>query len=149
MEKVENQAVKKYLINKTSKVLDTCELFTKIFGENFARNNLEKNLNTVYTNGEEERYEAYCDFENFNITIGAGRERIVKPRDIEKDEELMYEMLHEGEHIALAKSHEECEKMGIKAESRNMHFIKQWEKHRGRSRRRTSSLDIKKSRDFA
>lgn len=130
MEKIANQAVKEYLIEDTSKVLDGCELFTKVFGKDFARNSLKK-LNTVYTNGENEEYEGYSDFVNYDITIGSGREKIITPEDIKKDKELREEELHEGAHIVLAKSHEECEKRGIKAENRNVHYIKEWKKNRG------------------
>lgn len=117
MGRQENQAVKKYLIESTSKVLDGCPVFTKVFGENFAKNSLEKNLGHVYTNEEKVEYDAYCNYEDKSITICSGGEKSLSPEDIENDKRLKYEIDHEGAHIALAKSQEECEKNGIKAET--------------------------------
>lgn len=112
MEKNENSEVKKYLINTTSQILDNCELFTRVFGKNFAKESLERNLNAVYTNGEKEVYDYYYDWENNTISMHGD----LSPEDFEKDEILKYKALHEGCHAVLRKSDEECKGNGTKAE---------------------------------
>lgn len=117
MKKVENQAVKEYLIDMTSNILDGCELFTRVLGKNFARNSLENNLNSVYTNMNKGNFEAYSNYENNYIIICSDKGEFLTPEDIEKDKRLKQKAAHEGAHMALKKSQEECEANGTKAET--------------------------------
>ncbi len=117
MKKAENQEVKEYLIYTTSNILDGCEVFTRVFGENFARNSLEKNLNSVYTNVNKGNFEAYSNYENNYIIICSDKGEFLAPKDIEKDKRLKQKTVHEGAHMALKKSQEECEANGTKAET--------------------------------
>ena len=46
---MENQEIRQYLINFAEKTLNKCEAFTKVYGKDFVRKRLEKNLEKVYT----------------------------------------------------------------------------------------------------
>lgn len=75
---MENEEIKQYLINFVEKTLNECELFKKVYGEDFVRKKLETNLENVYINISNcNSNTALYDMENSSITIFSN-----KPLDI-------------------------------------------------------------------
>ena len=48
--KIENEEIKEYLIDVAVSRLQSCDVFTRTYGEEFASNKLKSNLCKVYTN---------------------------------------------------------------------------------------------------
>ena len=69
MKKIENPEVRDYLIKFVINQTQKCELFTKVFGKDFARKKLAINLQTVYTNEFSRTLEGYHPFYEPSITI--------------------------------------------------------------------------------
>lgn len=117
MSKVENKAVKEYLIKFVLNDLDNCPLFKRVFGKNFARENLELNLERVYTNEFSLIRSGYMDEEDLSITICTNKENdtILSIDDIEKRPNLKATIMHEALHAILSKSKMFCRRNKIKA----------------------------------
>lgn len=50
MEKIENKEVEQYIKKDIASILESCEIFTKVYGKGFAKKRLNQNLKKVYTN---------------------------------------------------------------------------------------------------
>lgn len=107
-----NQEIKQYLINFVEKTLNECELFKKVYGEDFVRKKLETNLEKVYINISNCNSDtALYDMENSSITIFSNKPLDIF--DIENNKKLKHLILHESIHAIFRRTREECEKFGI------------------------------------
>ena len=107
-----NQEIKQYLINFVEKTLNECELFKKVYGEDFVRKKLETNLEKVYINISNCNSDtALYDMENSSITIFSNKPLDIF--DIENNKKLKHLMLHEAIHAIFRRTREECEKIDI------------------------------------
>lgn len=109
---MENEEIKQYLINFVEKTLNECELFKKVYGEDFVRKKLETNLENVYINISNcNSNTALYDMENSSITIFSNKPLDIF--DIENNKKLKHLMLHEAIHAIFRRTREECEKIDI------------------------------------
>lgn len=109
---MKNEEIKQYLINFVEKTLNECELFKKVYGEDFVRKKLETNLEKVYINISNcNTNTALYDMENSNITIFSNKPLDIF--DIENNKKLKHLILHESIHAIFRRTREECEKFGI------------------------------------
>ena len=63
MSKLENYELRKYAIDYIVSQLENCELFTKVFGEEFARRNAVNNISTVNIVKDDNSILGYYDLE--------------------------------------------------------------------------------------
>ena len=84
MEKVENSAVKEYMINYAISTLEGCKLFTDAYGKGYVKRHLDINLGKVFTNEFRQGEKAYYNTENLSITMCTDKreETILTPSDI-------------------------------------------------------------------
>ena len=115
MEKVENSAVKEYMINYAISTLEGCKLFTDAYGKGYVKRHLDINLGKVFTNEFRQGEKAYYNTENLSITMCTDKreETILTPSDIEKDSILKGNVLHELVHAIFNKTKQECKKYEI------------------------------------
>ena len=98
---MENQEIRQYLINFAEKTLNKCEAFTKVYGKDFVRKRLEKNLEKVYTDiSSSNPNTALYDMENSCITIFSENnlDKLLTVADIENNKKLKHLILHESIH---------------------------------------------------
>lgn len=108
MEKRENPEVREFIVNYSADKLDSCPLFTKVFGEGFARRTLLQNVRTVYTNAKSKDSSGSYIGDVINIFKGEEDGPLLSVSDIENDEDLLEVSEHECIHAVLRKSDEEC-----------------------------------------
>ena len=106
MEKIENQEVKEYLMDVAISYLEICELFTEVYGKDFARKQLEANLTKVYTNEFSNRERGYADIYDRSITICSNIEKsnLLTPEEIKNDIAKKKTCVHEALHIIFVKN---------------------------------------------
>lgn len=104
MRKTLNNAIKEYTINFVTSKLENCQLFTRVFGKDFARESLYSNLKNVYTNQIDDEFLGYYAYEFKNITICAanGDGGLLTTEAVKKSPKLQSTVLHEGIHAVLA-----------------------------------------------
>ena len=98
---MENQETRQYLINFVERTLNGCEAFSKVYGKDFVRKRLEKNLEKVYTDiSSSNSNTALYDMDNSCITIFSGNNSIksLTVADIENNKKLKHLILHESIH---------------------------------------------------
>lgn len=113
---MENQEIRQYLINFAEKTLNKCEAFTKVYGKDFVRKRLEKNLEKVYTDiSSSNPNTALYDMENSCITIFSENnlDKLLTVADIENNKKLKHLILHESIHAIFRRTKEECQEFGI------------------------------------
>lgn len=113
---MENQEIRQYLINFAEKTLNKCEAFTKVYGKDFVRKRLEKNLEKVYTDiSSSNPNTALYDMENSCITIFSENnlDKLLTVDDIENNKKLKHLILHESIHAIFRRTKEECQEFGI------------------------------------
>lgn len=116
MKKTENPEVKDYLIRFMINKTQQCELFTKVFGKDFARKKLATNLQTVYTNEYSRMRGGYHPHNEPSITLCTldKNETRVSVDSIKTDKQKLTTMIHEAIHAILTKTAEECKKLNIR-----------------------------------
>ena len=113
---MENQEIRQYLINFAEKTINKCEAFTKVYGKDFVRKRLEKNLEKVYTDiSSSNPNTALYDMENSCITIFSENnlDKLLTVADIENNKKLKHLILHESIHAIFRRTKEECQEFGI------------------------------------
>lgn len=113
---MENQEIRQYLINFVERTLNRCEAFSKVYGKDFVRKRLEKNLEKVYTDiSSSNSNTALYDMDNSCITIFSGNNsaKSLAVADIENNKKLKHLILHESIHAIFRRTKEECQKFGI------------------------------------
>lgn len=113
---MENQETRQYLINFVERTLNGCEAFSKVYGKDFVRKRLEKNLEKVYTDiSSSNSNKALYDMDNSCITIFSGNNSIksLTVADIENNKKLKHLILHESIHAIFRRTKEECQEFGI------------------------------------
>lgn len=113
---MENQEIRQYLINFVERTLNRCEAFSKVYGKDFVRKRLEKNLEKVYTDiSSSNSNTALYDMDNSCITIFSGNNsaKSLTVADIENNKKLKHLILHESIHAIFRRTKEECQKFGI------------------------------------
>lgn len=109
---MEIEEIKQYLINFVEKTLNECEVFARVYGEDFVRKRLEMNLEKVYINISNcDSNTALYDMENSSITIFSNKPLDIF--DVENNKKLKHLILHEAIHAIFKRTREECEKFGI------------------------------------
>ena len=122
---MENQEIKQYLINFVEKTLNGCEAFLKVYGKDFVRKRLEKNLEKVYTDiSSSNSNTALYDMENSCITIFSGNnsDKSLTVADIENNKKLKHLILHESIHAIFRRTKEECQEFGIEDGTGTLEF---------------------------
>lgn len=116
MKKIENPEVRDYLIKFMINQTQQCELFTKVFGKDFARKKLATNLQTVYTNEYSRMRGGYHPHNEPSITLCTlnKNETRVSVDSIETDKQKLTTMIHEAIHAMLTKTREECKKNNLR-----------------------------------
>ena len=116
MSKIENEEVREYLINDASSILNNCEEFIEVYGEDFAQLSLQKNLKKVYTDDVmTNNVIAFFSLDEDSITTyykGSNGTKL-KPNDIRNNSQRRFIMSHEAIHAIFKKSPDECKKLGI------------------------------------
>lgn len=122
--KMENEEVKQYLINFVEKTLNECKVFTKVYGKEFVRERLEKNLNKVIIKYSEIVNKNLYDMNNSNITIFLNTDsaKNLTISDIENNKKLKHNILHEAVHVIFRRTKEECEAIGIESGTGTLEF---------------------------
>lgn len=113
---MENQEIRQYLINFVERTLNGCETFSKVYGKDFVRKRLEKNLEKVYTDiSSSNSNTALYDMDNSCITIFSGNNSVksLTVADIENNKKLKHLILHESIHAIFRRTKEECQEFGI------------------------------------
>ena len=113
---MENQEIRQYLINFVEKTLNGCETFSKVYGKDFVRKRLEKNLEKVYTDiSSSNSNTALYDMDNSCITIFSVNNSVksLTVADIENNKKLKHLILHESIHAIFRRTKEECQEFGI------------------------------------
>ena len=122
---MENQEIKQYLINFVEKTLNGCEAFLKVYGKDFVRKRLEKNLEKVYTDiSSSNPNTALYDMENSCITIFSENnlDKLLTVADIENNKKLKHLILHESIHAIFRRTKEECQEFGIEDGTGTLEF---------------------------
>lgn len=124
---MENEELRQYLIDFVEKTLNECEAFTRVYGKDFVRKRLEKNLQKVYTDISSSNLNTgLYDMENSSITIFSSNEstRPLKIADIENNKKLKHMILHESIHAIFRRTKEECQAYGIEDGTGVLEFYK-------------------------
>lgn len=114
---MENEEIKQYLIQFVENTLNKCEAFSKIYGKEFVKKQLDANLDKVisdiYVKGNcrgmyNPKVKAIILFSEKEdsppLTIS----------DIENDETLKHNILHEAIHAIFRKNEEQCKELGLR-----------------------------------
>lgn len=112
---MENEKIKQYLIEFVEKTLNQSDLFSRIYGKDFARQRLENNLKQVCTGVYSETASGWYDFFEKSITLCSDNKK-AKPvtiGQIKRNREKKQLILHESVHAIFARTEEECEEHGI------------------------------------
>lgn len=113
---MENQEIRQYLMNFVERTLNGCEAFSKVYGKDFVRKRLEKNLEKVYTDiSSSNSNTALYDMDNSCITIFSVNNSVksLTVADIENNKKLKHLILHESIHAIFRRTKEECQEFGI------------------------------------
>lgn len=113
---MENEEIRQYLIDFVEKVLNECEAFTNVYGKEFVRKRLEKNLKKVHMNTSSDDFNTgLYNMENHSITIFASNnsEKSLTITDIENNKKLKHMILHESLHAIFRRTLEECQEFNI------------------------------------
>ena len=111
----ENEEIKKYVMTFVPNILDNYPLFTRTFGENFAKKRLQTNLKRVYTNGLNlEGIQGDFQKEEINLYDTIEREGLFSVQEVEQNSDYKFTLLHEAIHSILKKDMIECDKQNIK-----------------------------------
>ena len=113
---MENQEIRQYLINFVERTLNGCETFSKVYGKDFVRKRLEKNLEKIYTDiFSSNSNTALYDMNNSCIIIFSGNHSVksLTVADIENNKKLKHLILHESIHAIFRRTKEECQEFGI------------------------------------
>jgi len=114
---MENEEIRQYLIDFVEKVLNECEVFSRVYGKDFVRKQLDLNLDKVITNVY---VKGNCRglYNPKMKAIALFSEKEDSPpltiADIEKDEILKHNILHEAIHAIFRKSEEQCKELGVR-----------------------------------
>ncbi len=118
-EKTPNPKLKRYIVKFASKTLKNNKLFAKVFGKNFARSRLEKNIKSIYTNEQVSisGCVGYYDSKRKTVTLCSASKdgSLLTKKDIEEDQILQATTLHEAVHAVLTRTRKECKKLGIRS----------------------------------
>lgn len=114
---MENEEIKQYLIQFVENTLNECEAFSKVYGKEFVKkqldDNLDKVISDIYVKGNcrgmyNPKVKAIILFSEKEdsppLTIS----------DIENDETLKHNILHEAIHAIFRKNEEQCKELGLK-----------------------------------
>lgn len=124
---MENDELRQCLIDFVEKTLNGCETFTRVYGKDFVRKRLEKNLGKVYTDISSSNLNTgLYDMENSIITLFCSNEftRPLTIADIENNKKLKHMILHESIHAIFRRTKEECQKFGIEDGTGVLEFYK-------------------------
>lgn len=124
---MENKELRQYLIDFVEKTLNECEAFTIVYGKDFVKQRLEKNLEKVYTDISISNFNTgLYDMENSSITIFSGNEytRPLTIADIENNKKLKHMILHESIHAIFRRTKEECQAYSIEDGTGVLEFYK-------------------------
>ena len=69
MGKIENQEIKDYAIELAINTFQSCELFTQVFGKNFAERRAIINVATVFTNDFSRTVSGYHSSSDASVTL--------------------------------------------------------------------------------
>jgi len=111
MKIVESPELKQYLENFVIQTLSKCELFTKVFGKNYAQERLRVNLDKVYVRPHYRKGAGWYECSDKFIVLCnniIGRDSL-SPEDIKNDESYKRTLLHESIHAILRKKSSELE----------------------------------------
>ncbi|MDO5565004.1 MAG: hypothetical protein Q4F88_07230 [Eubacteriales bacterium] len=111
---MENEELKKYIIDFVEETLNNCECFTSIYGKDFVRMKLETNIDKVYTIYNDTNGGLY-NIENSCMTIFSKEDsnKTLTIPDIENNKQLHGMILHESIHAIFKRTKEERETFGI------------------------------------
>lgn len=114
---MENEEIKQYLIQFVENTLNDCEAFSKVYDKEFVKKqlaaNLDKVISDIYVKGNcrgmyNPKVKAIILFSEKEdsppLTIS----------DIENDETLKHNILHEAIHAIFRKNEEQCKELGLK-----------------------------------
>lgn len=116
MKKIENPAMKSFLVEYVRNTFSNNELFVDVFGKNFAKKRLKANLNKVYTTDEEsKKHSGYYCCSTKEITLCRLNKdgKMLSPNDITQDinsefsQEILQLVLHESVHAIFARDERE------------------------------------------
>ena len=112
---MENEQIKQYLIKFVEKTLNKCEAFTRVYGKDFVKQRLEKNLDNVYidTYNEEKNGEYSMRDLSIRLFLHDKNAKSLTIKDIKSDFVLQHDVLHEVIHAVFRRTPEECGKFGI------------------------------------
>lgn len=116
MEKVENKEVEQYIKNTIASMIDSNELFEKVYGKNFAKRRLAQNLKKVYTNEYKLDNLGYYFALRKIITIctkSKDDDSVLTVEDVENNDKLLFTIIHESVHATLKRTPFERIKYGI------------------------------------
>ena len=115
MEKIENQEIRDYAIELAANTFESCNLFTQVFGKNFAKRRAIMNVATVYTNDFSRTVNGYRSLTDASITLCERQQDALplKLRELQKDRKKITILLHEMLHAILTKSKQECKRLKI------------------------------------
>lgn len=114
---MENEEVKRYIIDFVVSTLSECELFAKVYSKEFVVQQLNKNLDKVITNVVTKRNIKGSYNPKVKAIILFSNSVDSPPltaQDIKNDKTLKHTILHESIHAIFRKDKEECEKLGLK-----------------------------------
>lgn len=116
-EKIENEELRPYVYAYIIKKLESCDLFVKTFGKNFAKKRLDLNFSNLYTNEKKRNIAGYYSSDDLSITLcKTGKDgKMLSIEDLETDSDLRQTILHEGVHSVLRVIKLDCTKRKIKS----------------------------------
>ena len=103
-----NPKMKEYIIQLATEKLESCELFTRVYGKGFAKKSLRKFIKKVYTDEESEIRSGCYSIKDNSITIyrSGSNGELLKSEDLEEaDREVC---VHEAVHAVLTRTKFEC-----------------------------------------
>lgn len=134
--KIENEEIKEYLIDVAVSRLQSCDVFTRTYGEEFASNKLKSNLCKVYTNEINYKRRGYANSwgkgtSTVTICCQEEKNKILSVEQIDDDREYESILLHEALHIILERTKKECIKTLIKSGTGVLEIKGGYERGRG------------------
>ena len=113
---IENEEVKQFLLKYAAEKLDSNKLFSKTFGHNFAKKQLEMNLMTVYTNGISPTLSGCYKQKDSSIHFYTKEEtERLTSLDFTEENGKLATLVHESVHAILEKTKQFCNKHKIYA----------------------------------
>lgn len=106
MEKVENIEIENYIRTYIPTIFDSSPLFKKVFGANFAKRRIEKNLSKVYTNEYHDSIGGYFEINTGNLVICTKdkSEPILTIETLQSNQIQLFNLLHEVFHAIVKKN---------------------------------------------